>query len=74
MGDITDLQFQIIGSSAKDVFTGGIGHFQITLFGVTAEGYSVSLAVTGFKPFFFVEIPDSWSQTDIQGYKSFLLN
>ena len=51
------LQFQLLGSSAGDV----AGSYQITLFGATAEGNSVSVAVTGFAPFFYVELPDAWT-------------
>lgn len=66
---ISTLQFQILGSSAKDVK----GAYQITVYGATAEGYSVSLVVTEFEPFFFVELPDEWSARDIAAYEIFLL-
>ena len=65
---ITFLQFQILGSSAKDVEH----EYQITIFGATAEGYSVSLAVTGFEPYFYVELPANWSLTDRATYQQFL--
>jgi DNA polymerase elongation subunit (family B) len=65
---ITSLQFQILGSSAKDVEH----EYQIVIFGATAEGYSVSLAVTGFEPYFYVEMPSSWSSTDRATYQQFL--
>ena len=44
------LTFQILGSTTRDV----AGAYEITLFGATAEGRSVSLAVTDFEPFFYV--------------------
>ena len=50
---MTALTFQIVGASAKDA----AGAYQITLFGSTADGKSVSLAITGFQPFFYVELP-----------------
>ena len=66
---ISSLQFQILGANTKDVN----GAYQITLFGATAEGYSVSLAVTGFQPFFYVEIPDSWTVRDRIAYQQYLV-
>jgi DNA polymerase elongation subunit (family B) len=65
---ISSLQFQILGASTKDV-----DGYQITLFGATAEGYSVSLAVTGFQPYFYVELPDSWTLRDRAAYQHYLL-
>ena len=38
----------------------------IRLFGVTKEGYSVCTTVTGFKPYFFISIPDNWKKTQVQ--------
>ena len=68
------LEFMIIGSSAKDVYVkGSNGSYQITLFGATADGTSVSLSITGYQPFFFVEIPDMWSTQDRAAYQTFLL-
>jgi DNA polymerase elongation subunit (family B) len=62
------LQFQILGSSSGDA----AGAYQITLFGSTAEGNSVSLAVTGFEPFFYVEIPSTWTTKQKTEYEKFL--
>jgi len=67
---ISSLQFQILGSSAKDV----TGEYQITIFGATAEGYSVSLAVTGFEPFFYIELPEDWTPKNRIIYEQFLLS
>jgi len=64
------LQFQLLSSSAGDV----AGSYQITLFGATAEGNSVGVAVTGFEPFFYVEIPDEWDSDTIDEYQEFLLD
>jgi DNA polymerase elongation subunit (family B) len=63
------LQFQILGSTAKDVE----GAYQITLFGATAGGHSVSCSVTGFRPYFYVEMPDDWTAKEHTMYKQFLL-
>ena len=66
---ISTLQFQILGSSAKDMK----GAYEITIFGATAEGYSVSLAVTDFEPFFYIELPDAWTRREIGIYEEYLL-
>ena len=63
------LQFQILGATTKDVANA----YQITLFGATAEGTSVSLAVLGFEPFFYIELPESWTTKEQITYESFLL-
>jgi hypothetical protein len=67
--EISFLQFQILGSSAKD----NHGAYQIMVYGATADGYSVSLAVNGFEPFFYVELPDSWTARDRVAYEQYLL-
>jgi DNA polymerase elongation subunit (family B) len=64
------LQFQILGASAKDVEKA----YQITLFGSDSEGKSVSLFITGFEPFFYVEIPSEWKRSDITAYEQYLLS
>jgi len=76
----SDLTFQIISASARDVYQpapeGGPRPppiYTITLFGATAAGKSVSLDVVGFEPYFFVELPDDWSPTDLRAYQSYLM-
>ena len=64
--EITSLQFQILSSRAKDVE----GAYQVSVFGATADGDSVSLAITGFQPFFYIELPDNWPI--LAQYKEFL--
>jgi DNA polymerase elongation subunit (family B) len=66
---ISSLQFQILGASTKDVN----GAYQITLFGATAESHSVSLVVTDFQPFFYVELPDTWTTRDRIAYQQHLI-
>lgn len=65
---MTAIQFQIIGSTAGDV----AGAYQITLFGITAEGDSISVAISGFEPFFYIEIPAAWTPSSITAYQTFL--
>jgi DNA polymerase elongation subunit (family B) len=77
----SDLTFQIISASARDVYPpapeeGGprpAPIYTITLFGATAAGKSVSLDITGFEPYFFVEIPDDWKSSELAAYQRHLL-
>jgi len=47
--------------------------FQILLFGTSEKGQSVCVEVTGYRPYFYVQIPMDWPQKSINGYKSYLL-
>lgn len=40
--------------------------YHIYLFGVDAEGRSVCLDVENFTPYFYVKVPDNWSQLDVK--------
>jgi DNA polymerase elongation subunit (family B) len=40
--------------------------FRVQLFGVTGKGRSISTVLTGFKPFFYVEIPEDWKEAKIE--------
>jgi len=62
------LSFQILGSTSRDSHNA----FVVTLFGCNPEGKSVSLDVTGFKPFFYVELPQTWDKPTRSAYKSWL--
>ena len=65
----TPLCFQILSATTKDVFG---ADYRITLFGATATGKSVSLDVTGFEPYFYVQLPEDWSQKDRNAYQRYL--
>ena len=65
---MTSLQFQILSASAKDVR----GSYAITLFGATAAGDSVSVTIMGFRPYFYVQLPDTWADKHISAYKRYL--
>ncbi len=40
--------------------------FRVQLFGVSTKGRSVSAVITGFKPFFYAEIPEDWTSTNVE--------
>ena len=63
------LCFQILSATTKDVFG---ADYRITLFGATATGKSVSLDVTGFEPYFYVQLPDDWAQKERNAYQRYL--
>ncbi len=65
------LCFQILSATTKDVRG---TDYRITLFGATAAGKSVSLEVTGFEPYFYVELPDDWRPADKLAYQRYLLS
>jgi DNA polymerase elongation subunit (family B) len=68
----TPLEFQILCANSRDV----AGAYIITLFGSTAgggaAGKSVSLDVTGFQPYFYVEMPPDWTAADRTVYQNYL--
>jgi len=70
-----NLQFQILGATTKDLKheDGAPDDYRITLFGATAAGKSVSLDVTGFEPYFYVELPDDWGRREVTAYQEWLL-
>ena len=40
--------------------------FVVQLYGRTAKGKSVTVSVTGYTPFFFVKIPQTWRKTSVR--------
>ena len=64
----TPLTFQILCANSRDV----AGAYQITLFGATAAGQSVSLDITGFEPYFYIQLPDAWKARDHAAYQQYL--
>ena len=46
--------------------------FQILLFGSTHEGKSICVEITGYRPYFYVEIPEDWTQKNCYSYETYL--
>ena len=40
--------------------------FVVQLYGRTAKGKSITVSVTGYTPFFFVKIPQTWSKAKVK--------
>ena len=49
--------------------------YSMVMFGVTADGHSVAATVTGFMPYLFVKVPESWgtkAKSKAKEYEQFL--
>lgn len=46
----------------------------LRMFGVSAEGYSVMCEISGFTPFFYIEIPNSWNMIHVKKFVYVLKN
>jgi hypothetical protein len=42
--------------------------YVIRLFGVNKNGHSVSCAISGFNPFFYIKVPDKWNETVVRQF------
>jgi len=48
--------------------------YKIYLFGRTIENKTVSVIVNKFTPYFYIQIPDNWTQNDCEGFKNWILS
>ena len=48
--------------------------YEIFMFGVTADGFSVTVKVNDFVPYFFVKIPADWKQSQVDALKNKMLD
>jgi DNA polymerase elongation subunit (family B) len=48
--------------------------YEIFMFGATADGYSITAKVKGFQPYFFVKVPQDWTQSDADALQEKLLS
>lgn len=84
-----DIQFQCIDWFEGDEFEKNDGKinysepkyirehdrtYSIFGFGLTKKGESVCMKITGFKPYFYIKIPNKWDKNDVRKFKNnFLL-
>ena len=47
--------------------------FEVLLFGCTAEGKSVCLTVKGFRPYFYVKLPEAWTGVQVAALRTVFL-
>ena len=62
MDDKKNYQFQIIDFDSDDVpIDDGGKEFVITFYGKTHDQSNISCNIIGYKPFFYLRVPDNWS-------------
>ena len=54
------VQLQIVDILSDDIPNGKKKEFQISIYGKTSDNKSIICNVIGFKPFFYLKIPDHW--------------
>lgn len=66
MNNKKEIQFQVLDWSPfhKETFDGR-KKFTIRLFGMTDEKKRINVEVTNFTPYFYVEIPDRWTEVHV---------
>lgn len=64
-----DITFQ---QSGIDYDTNKKGEIFLRLYGITKEGYSVICNVEGFKPYFYIQAPDSFREYHIKSFINYL--
>mgnify|MGYP000152491036 CR=1 FL=1 len=82
-----DIQFQIIDwksndieidndtSSNKSNESNNTKHeYQITLYGITNENHTICVIVNGYKPYFYIKIPENWNALNLRQYVEQLKN
>ena len=79
-----DLQFQVLDWNHSDILpeesdsdseseeSKNVKLLHIRAFGVTEEGHSICLTITGFKPYFYIGVPDNWKEKDLTAFLSVL--
>jgi DNA polymerase elongation subunit (family B) len=40
--------------------------YEIFMFGVTEQGATVTVKVTGFRPYFYIKVPNSWTKREVE--------
>lgn len=64
---MNNLEFQIYDYRELHIkegeYTSSVGEYNIQVFGRTLEGESVYCRLTGFKPRFYIKVPDNWNKT-----------
>ena len=79
--DNEDLEIQLVDfldgdvEPIDDIFTYQFSkQYVIKCFGITKTGNSIYVKINGFKPYFYIEVPKSWSQTNTRSLEYHLKN
>ena len=73
-GEVDDYIMEEI-LSAEDTYSLKVNdprEYTMYLFGLTQDGVSVCTKVTGFKAFFYVRIPDGWSNVEVEKFIKYI--
>ena len=54
------VQLQIVDILSDDIPNGKKKEFQVSIYGKTSDNKSIICNVIGFKPYFYLKIPDHW--------------
>ena len=72
-----DIIFQIIDISSDDVSMGNDywdKEFILTFYGKTDDGLNVVCNVSGFKPYFFLRVPNNWGKSSTRQFLKIVTN
>ena len=61
-------------SDSDNKYTKKIKMLNIRAYGITENGNSICLNITGFQPYFYIRVPDNWKQKDLTQFISVLKN
>lgn len=72
-----DLVFQAISWHAQDVKIDEgedteEDKYLIKVFGVDKQGRTVSVSITDFTPFFYIKVPESWTDTHVKTFERYI--
>ena len=62
------VQLQIVDILSDDIPNGKKKEFQISIYGKTNDNKSIICNVIGFKPFFYLKIPDHWKYQTVSRF------
>ena len=69
---MVQIQFQIIDISSDDLPINELNYwdkqFIISFYGKTIDGKNVVCNVQGFKPYFYLRVPDKWGNTIVRSF------
>ena len=62
------MNLQVTDIQSDDISTENGKSFLITIYGKTEEDKSVICNVIGYKPYFYMKIPETWSSTSVMKF------
>jgi len=62
---MSNIDFNVTSWFGEDIEIDGINSYVIRMFGRMQNGESISVKVIDFQPFFYIKIPETWSEIDV---------